>query len=714
MAISRYNRPAELNLIDTYVPLPFKEIKASIDQKQNTYDVTEETFEKTPSILDSLNVHQTWEDSYGNTIGRNIGYDVVEAKKKQIRNTQQALFDKYQGDWSKPEAQKEIRAFANSVAGWYENTGKPLQNKSAQYLKEKDEASKKKNELGYQNIYKNFNDKIYKEVQKGNEGTIDADWQSPTYSEYLDKSEAVNKAATNIGSIVKEWSGGRKTNLNDLTAEEYKTFRKTNASQIQTAKNALLSQLNQKHSEEAFELARQQANQQGVSPEELYNTEITLTGPKGNKIKTTWGQAQKQKLDQEVSSLFDAKLNIEKKDLTDYSNLSKDQLGLYGFGEDGSQVPIGYIPANPIETDLVNNKYNVDNIKSMNFQDYLKSTIDPNKLSLQEKHDFNNEVEKLYKRKYDLPEAKEFEVLDKKVKSGEKLNSIQKHHYESIKQAKEYQDKKNSIYEQFQVIKKIDELKPEEFHKKMSEINPIYKVIHEQNPDLSKEEVLDLSREVESKKSVAGVTIGLRQAEADNQWYSLFGKEDKGSFNNAKSLKWTDRETGQVLNFDNIEIDGTAIKDLTPEEIIKYKKEGRIAVPKFEYPIASIGGQSVEIDGKTYLTGGETIKEKKELEPMSILNSVTRNPLQTSKNNGASEVFKYSKDQNDIYLEKRYHIKPAAVQAVTDYKTMTSYVIAYDDNGQVLGTLPLDEYNKGTIDLISGGFVQQKKNKDLD
>lgn len=338
MAISRYDNIPKHNLIDTYVPLPFKEIKASIDQKQKVYDDTEETFEKTPSILDSLNVHETWEDSYGNTIGRNIGFDVVEAKKKQIAKTQQSLFDKHGGDWSKPEAQKDIRAFANSVAGWVENTGKPLQNKSTQYLKEKEEAAKKKNELGYQNIYKNFNDKIYKEVQKGNEGTIDADWQSPTYSEYLDKSEAVNKAATNIGSIVKEWSGGRKTNLNDLTAEEYTKFRKSNAVQIETAKNSLLSQLTQKHSEEAFELARQQAIQQGVSPEELYNKEVTYKDSEGKEKIGTWGEVQKQKLDKEVSNLFDAKLNIEKKDLTDYKNLSKDQLGLYGFGEDGKKI----------------------------------------------------------------------------------------------------------------------------------------------------------------------------------------------------------------------------------------------------------------------------------------------------------------------------------------------------------------------------------------
>jgi hypothetical protein len=338
MAISRYNRPAELNLIDTYVPLPFKEIKATIDQKQNAYDITEETFEKTPSILDSIKVHETWEDSYGNTVGKNIAFDLVEAKKAQVAKTQQALFDKHKGDWSTPEAQKDIRAFANSVAGWVENTGKPLQNKSNQYLKERDEAAKKKHDLGYQDIYNNFNSKIYQEVEKGNKGKIDADWQSPTYNEYLDKSEAVNKATTNLGSIVKEWSGGRKTNLNDLTAEEYKTFRKSNASQIDSAKQGLLSQLNQKHQQESLELARQLAPSQGMSPEELYNKEIRYKDSQGREVKTTWGQAQKQKLDQEVSSLFDAKLNVERKDLTDYSNLNKAQLGLFGIGEDGKKI----------------------------------------------------------------------------------------------------------------------------------------------------------------------------------------------------------------------------------------------------------------------------------------------------------------------------------------------------------------------------------------
>lgn len=361
MAISRYNRPADLNLIDTYVPLPFREIKQAITEKQDRYDQTEEIFNKAPGVLDSVNVNEYWVDSYGKTVGKNLAFDVVKAKKDQVQKEQEDLAAKYKNDWSSPEAQREIKAWATNLGSWYENTGKPLQAKSNAYFKAKEEAGKKKNQMGYQDTYFAFNNLINNEARKSAEGKVDFDWQDPTYNEYLDKSEAVNKATNNLGAIIKEWSGGRKTNLNDLTAEEYKTFRKSNASQIESAKSGLMSQLQQKHQQEAFELARQLAPE-GQSPEEYYNETVKIKvssrDSKGNTITKEVpykrGDLLKKQLDQEVSNLFDAKLNIEKKDLTDYSNLNEAQLGKLGIGTDGSPLANQYYESSsvPLQNEL--------------------------------------------------------------------------------------------------------------------------------------------------------------------------------------------------------------------------------------------------------------------------------------------------------------------------------------------------------------------------
>lgn len=384
MAISRYNRPAEQPIIDTYVPLPFREIKEAITNKQKDYDITEDIWSKAPKLLDNIQVHERWQDAYGRDLGENIDYADLKAKKEQLKAEQEFLYNSFNGDWSSPEAQRAIKNWASKVGSWYENTGKPMQAKTQAYLKEKEEASKKKNQLGYQDAYFNFNNYLRDQANMSAKGVRNYDWQSPIYNEYLDKSEAVNKAASNLGSIVKEWSNGRKTNLEDLTAEEYTKFRKNNIQQIESAKTSLLSQLNQKHQQEAYELARQLAPK-GVSPEEYFNETVKIKVPskdsKGNTITKEVpykrGELLKNQLDQEVSSLFDAKLNIEKKDLVDYSNLSKDQLGALGIGENGLPLTIerstqvggevtGMEPIDFSKVDDRNNKFNLpDNVPSM-------------------------------------------------------------------------------------------------------------------------------------------------------------------------------------------------------------------------------------------------------------------------------------------------------------------------------------------------------------
>jgi len=692
MAISRYNRPADLNLIDTYVPLPFREIKQAITEKQDRYDQTEEIFNKAPGVLDSVNVNEYWVDSYGRNVGKNLGFDIVEAKKAQALKEQQELANKYKNDWSSPEAQREIKAWATNLGSWYENTGKPLQAKSNAYFKAKEEAGKKKNQMGYQDTYFAFNNLINNEARKSAEGKVDFDWQDPTYNEYLDKSEAVNKATNNLGAIIKEWSGGRKTNLNDLTAEEYKTFRESNKGQIESAKSGLMSQLQQKHQQEAFELARQLAPE-GQSPEEYYNEIVKIKVPskdsKGNNITKEVpykrGDLLKNQLDKEVSNLFDAKLNIHTKDLTDYSNLNEFQLGKFGIGKDGQPLNIerstqvggevtGLEPIDFSKVSDTNNKFTLpDNVPSM-FGNYGIKPNDPRLGGHVLSHTSN-------------PETYLKEI--NKGLSSPNVNSFVKEIYKKEKPNIEKLVKEREVIRtKLEAAKKGDLLA---MHEVYYETNPVYKnttyayakANNKLGKGLTKEDI----------KQIQAISNRNLQTIQANQELSLNGLLDKEALNNI---------TNSVINGNAIIRDdkGTIItqedfneiqNDALPDEQKTTEGKRKLIESGLTTYITPIGrkeaGYKLTIDGKNYqitYPNSEAVPKFREFQKITENVYNPNSPSEVKLDSVPEEVSNVIRAGKEKYLAGK-NIKGVTYSTVRDdYNINDSYLkatIVYEENG---------------------------------
>ena len=354
MAISRYSKPAGLEIIDSYVPLPFKEIKAAINEKQNEWDLTENTLDQANKPLSNLKIHQNWYDSSGNFLAKNKDFELVREKQDQIENIKNDIYTKYKGDWSNPEAQREVKNLAYNVAMWSEKEGKRLEEKSKNYEDRLKENQKQKLDYGKQDTYSSFDDSIYNEVAKQQRGESSYELAPNTYYSSQDKNKIVNEATTNLGETLGKKTFGINFDINTATASELKQLYSSNKTQIEQAKAGTISSLNDKHNREVLQLARELAPRYGKTPEELFNTKLS------NGI--TWGQNEKERLNKEVESLFNAKLKIKDEKELDWKSMSKGQLASFGKTEEPEDFKSYDVLHNPVEN-IEQEKFDFNKIK---------------------------------------------------------------------------------------------------------------------------------------------------------------------------------------------------------------------------------------------------------------------------------------------------------------------------------------------------------------
>lgn len=723
MPINNLDYVANQPIIDTYAPLPYKEMQDALNQKQLKYDTEEKKLADMPAYL-KANIKPTYTDTQGNTF-RNAAYDQYLSEATDFNNKINETTQTLSSTSDPHEVKKLTSRLANDIANWKLNKVKPAEDESANYEGNWKKLQEDKNKG--KEPYRAYQHDLAVRSQANRD--LSKGYVPVGFKDQLDYSD-INKNLADAATKVPLNETTRKSFKEHITqggSAGFLNWEKSNGNNAQAIRSVIQPILEEQTPHIKAELIHTLGNNpkyyndmvnQGYDPNNendilkyARDSETTqkLKQPNGKSTEVKSNLLQdffnKKRMEYTSAALGFTKAKDEYKD-------SFDESAFLNKKQEETSSNTGYTPTNPIDTDLINFKYDSDKVKDLSFKDYIQS-IGESK-SFMDKHDLDSEVQKGFKFK-DKENTKMIDYYNN-LKQKRELTSDEKTLLTRYKGEKERQDKKNTIFEQYQLFKDIDKLSDKDFSKKMSEVNPIAKAITTQLGDknISKKDLLERLKTIENQKNLSGVSINLREKEADNQWYSLFGKKDEGGFNNAKSLKWTDRNTGETTNFDSIEIDGTKIKDLDPDEIIKYKKEGRIGIPKFEYPIASKGGQSVEIDGKTYVTGGETFKEKSELKPMSTVNTVLKQPLQTANNNGYGEIYEYKSKETDPFISKQYGVNPTAIQGYTDYKTLQNYVIIYGEGNKIVGKIPLDEYNKGTIQEVGSGFVQPDRIKGLD
>lgn len=697
MAIDRFSYVPESQKIDTYVPLPFPEMKEALQQKQLQHDDLQNKLDELPKYLQA-NIKSHYIDNTG-TSYENAAYKKYVNDANILNSEIKKASEELNQHSDLSETRKITSQLANKIANWKNNEVKPLEEESANYdmtyKKLQDDKNRGLETYRSLDFDLSVRGQSQRDFTKGKPSTVGFSDQI----DYSDITKRIRETAKDVPLSEAEKKGFKKYAVDGINGFlKWESENVNNAKQIQQAIQPIIQE-HQSHilTEFAHNLSNNPEIQQdmiskGYNPNDKnsiiqygqdYSTTIKVNNKevKSNLLKDFYNQ-KRMELTQSALGFTKAKNNTG----SDF-DIGPEWMNK-GFGEETINDNNGYVPTASIDTDIVENKYDSGKLKNLSFNDYIEGQ--GIKLG-----------------------QKEEAIKDGGFAAG-KVGTRFITSYN--KEGKQMSDKEVSdMRKQYNLVKDIDKLKDNDFVSQMSSVNPIAKAILGQlGSNISKKDLLDRLKLVENQKNLSGVAINLREKEADNQWYSLFGKQDQGSFNNAKSLTWTDRNTGETLNFDSIEIDGTKVKDLDPDEIIKYKKEGRIGIPKFEYPIASKGGQTVEIDGKTYVTGGETFKEKAELKPMSTINTVLRKPLETANNNGYGEVYNYKSNEIDPYISKRYGINPKSIQGYTDYKTLQNYVIVYDNSNNIIGKLSLDEYNKGIIKEVGSGFVQPKTVKGLD
>jgi hypothetical protein len=114
MAISQFDRPAEMQLIDTYVPIPFQELAAAGQSKQESFDralATEDLLTnqlmETPALneiqLPGTDTRVSLEDAY-----------LVDEAKKGYEDRMEGLSKSYR-DKASPEYQNEMRGLVREM-----------------------------------------------------------------------------------------------------------------------------------------------------------------------------------------------------------------------------------------------------------------------------------------------------------------------------------------------------------------------------------------------------------------------------------------------------------------------------------------------------------------------------------------------------------------------------------------------------------------------
>ncbi len=226
------------NPIDTYVPMPFKEMNEALQAKQQEYDSQQNLLNTADKSIKGVlpNVSETYKDTKGRDVinphAQKLNYynNILDQQKQEI-------FNKYKNDLTSSEAKSEIANFARSAASIYNEVVPDAINTEAAYKESKKRLDERKGaEGGYRLL--DFDRSLYN-LAEGKTNRLDTSNISDEHKfEDLDKNflegfkaDVTDKVDTYIdrGLLAKVDYGKKVKELTEKEiANRYDSFYKTN------------------------------------------------------------------------------------------------------------------------------------------------------------------------------------------------------------------------------------------------------------------------------------------------------------------------------------------------------------------------------------------------------------------------------------------------------------------------------------------------------
>ncbi len=132
MPISRYDLPAQQNVQNTYVPLPYAELAHSLKVKQNEYDILKQTTEQADKELMGIKVPtfiRTSTDYSPTGTTENPQLRILQEAQAQFAQEKEDLLNSGI-DYTTPEGKKAVSQYVNKVATFRNTAGKQIEQDS--------------------------------------------------------------------------------------------------------------------------------------------------------------------------------------------------------------------------------------------------------------------------------------------------------------------------------------------------------------------------------------------------------------------------------------------------------------------------------------------------------------------------------------------------------------------------------------------------------
>ncbi len=167
MSISRFDYSPETSLLDTYVPLPFKEMQEGLQAKQQEYETQKLTLDAADKQIKGVlpNVSEYYKDTKGQDV-KNWKFDQVRQANDYLDQQKNEIFNKYKNDLTSSEARTEIANFARTAAGLYNEVAPDALNTEINYKESKKKLDEMKGEdQAHRKL--EFDQNLYKYADKG-------------------------------------------------------------------------------------------------------------------------------------------------------------------------------------------------------------------------------------------------------------------------------------------------------------------------------------------------------------------------------------------------------------------------------------------------------------------------------------------------------------------------------------------------------------------
>lgn len=246
MSLSRYDNPAQQNVQNTYVPIPYAELAHSLNVKQHEYDFLKDATDKADNEIQALKAPQfirTSTDFTPNGVVENPQYNFLKQKQEELDSKKQDLLSSGI-DFTTPDGKKAISQYIREASNFYNKQGRQIQQDSLgieEHNKNHDEYLKKGVEYQGNAFHSDNNVENFLKTGIGFEKT--------SLNPYTDRQEEVRKALEPMKSQIISIRGkdgfvtlkDRETGAEVATIQNGKTIWKgVSGERVKNALNAVI------------------------------------------------------------------------------------------------------------------------------------------------------------------------------------------------------------------------------------------------------------------------------------------------------------------------------------------------------------------------------------------------------------------------------------------------------------------------------------------